>query len=334
MLKKIYFGTYTRRLSKGIYCADFDTEKGKLSHLTLVKKCQSPTHPTQMGSDWFSLYGQEDQSGLINLSSGATSEMSVPRACYLSADPKRDSLYTANYHTGKVHIFKVDKSITEVSHIQLHGHGPHRHQEKAHPHFAALTPDNLLLVCDLGSDTITTYSIYGNGTSHLKRCFSSPAGSGPRQIVFHPRFKIAFVVCELSSTVQILIYNGAGDFEPYQELSTLPLGFSKDANAAAAIALTKDGRYLYVSNCGHNSIACYTIERDGYLTLLDIIDSHGDMPRDITLSPDDNYLLVAHQESDNISVFKRQVSGHLQLLSNDFFVPETVRLTFEQDTVG
>ena len=125
-----------------------------------------------------------------------------------------------------------------------------------------------------------------------------------------------------------MIYDGVGEFERMQVISTLPDGY-EDFNATAAIRLSKDGKYLYASNRGHDSIAVYTILADGSLELLEIVPTHGQNPRDFDLTPDQEFLIAVHQDSDNATVFKRNPeSGRLAELSNDFHVPEAVCIHF------
>ena len=97
--------------------------------------------------------------------------------------------------------------------------------------------------------------------------------------------KIAYLICELNSTIEVLIYDGVGEFERMQVISTLPDGY-EGFNGTAAIRLSKDGKYLYASNRGHDSIVVYTILADGSLELLEIVPTHGQTPRDFDLTPD------------------------------------------------
>ena len=98
---------------------------------------------------------------------------------------------------------------------------------------------------------------------------------------------------------------------------------------AAAIRLSEDGKFLYASNRAHNSIAVYEILADGSLVLLEIVPTNGLNPRDFILSPDQEYLIAVHQDSDNATVFKRdKANGRLTELSHDFYVPEAVCVLF------
>ena len=113
-----------------------------------------------------------------------------------------------------------------------------------------------------------------------------------------------------------------------QVTSTLPEDY-EGFNSTAAIRLSKDSQYLYASNRGHDSIAVYRVLADGSLKLIEIVPTHGKTPRDFDLTPDQEFLIAVHQDSDNATVFKRNSdTGRLAELSNDFHVPEAVCISF------
>ncbi|MFC3932289.1 lactonase family protein [Streptococcus dentapri] len=330
-MEYIYFGTYTKRSSQGIYRTKFNSNTGQFSKLQLVAKETNPTYLTFTDDDYLYSVGSLDGRGglacfdhAFHLLEHLVEEGAAP--CYVGTDDVRNLVFTANYHTGQVLVYKRQDngSIILSDRIQHQGSGPHPNQNQARIHFADLTPDHYLVTCDLGTDDLTTYALSRAGKVQPIGNFAMPAGAGPRHLVFHPHFKHAFVVCELNSTLQNLLYQGCGYFEAYQTISTIPEDYT-GFNAPAAIAITKDGRFLYVSNRGHNSIACYTFVLDGYIHLVEILPSHGQTPRNICLTTDEHYLIVAHQNSDNVTVFKRDLdTGRLEKLSHDFQVPEAV----------
>ena len=152
--------------------------------------------------------------------------------------------------------------------------------------------------------------------------------SGFVTLVFHPHYKTAYLINELNATIDVLFYDGMGEFEHFQTVSTLPSDYDGQ-KWASAIKLSADGKFLYASNRAHNSIAVFKVVADGSLELIEIVPTQGLNPRDFTLSPDQNYLIAAHQDSPNATVFKRDsASGKLTLLSDDFYVPEAVCTVF------
>ncbi|ENJ0531893.1 beta-propeller fold lactonase family protein, partial [Salmonella enterica subsp. enterica serovar Typhimurium] len=226
--------------------------------------------------------------------------------CYVAVDEKRDLVYAANYHKGQVLVYKRQKDGSLLlSDVDQHsGQGPHENQASPHVHYTDLTPDHYLVTCDLGTDQVVTYDLDQEGKLSKLYTYNSIPGAGSRHIVFHNHYKIAYLICELNSTIEVLIYDGVGEFERMQVISTLPDGY-EGFNGTAAIRLSKDGKYLYASNRGHDSIAVYTILADGSLELLEIVPTHGQTPRDFDLTPDQEFLIAVHQDSDNATVFKR-----------------------------
>ena len=336
MKETVYFGTYTRRLSTGIYKADFNTETGQLANLELFAAEPSPTYLAfDQQQHLYTVGSQDGLGGIAAYKTDGTLlnhvvEEGAPH-CYVAVDEKRGLVYGANYHKGQVLVYKrqSDGSLIQTDLDQHSGQGPHENQSSPHVHFTDLTPDQYLVTCDLGTDEVTTYDVNLEGKLSKLYTYHSQAGAGARHIVFHHHYKIAYLICELNSTIEVLIYDGVGEFERMQVISTLPDGY-EGFNATAAIRLSKDGKYLYASNRGHDSIAVFSILADGSLELLEIVPSHGKTPRDFDLTPDQEFLIAVHQDSDNATVFKRSPkTGRLAELSNDFRVPEAVCITFK-----
>ncbi|MBM7642657.1 lactonase family protein [Streptococcus loxodontisalivarius] len=337
MTQTLYFGTYTKGQSQGIYQANFDEKTAEISDLKLFVEEGSPTYLAFSDEAIFSISNQEGKGGIAAYDlNGQLIDRHLeagPAPCHISYDPGRQLIYTANYHTAQIKVYYLDDNhkLQLSDYQELTGSGPHPNQNQAHPHFVGLTPDHYLLVCDLGSDRLFSYKLV-DGKLQQMTSFQTKSGSGPRHLVFHPSHKLAYLVNELDSTVDVLIYNGCGYFEHETKISTLPADF-KGNNAAAAIKMSQDQRFLYVSNRGHNSIACFKIEIDSGISLVDITPSHGQIPRDICLSPKQDHLLACHQESNHLSVFKRDSeTGLLTFISNQIQVPEAVFIDFKQNT--
>ncbi len=337
MMTKVYFGTYTRRLSKGIYVADFDSKSGQLSQLELLITEPNPTYLAfAENGQIYSVGAKDDQGGVAAFDTDFSPlnhvvETGAP-LCYVSVDESRQLVYGANYHKGQVLVYKrqTDGRLTLADFVQHQGSGPHENQASPHVHFADLTPDHFLVTCDLGTDHVTTYDVSDKGKLRKLDRYQAAAGAGARHIVFHPTQKIAYLMCELNSTVEVLIYDGAGSFEHMQTLSTLPDRYS-GSNATAAIRLSPDGRFVYGSNRGHDSIVIYKVLADASLELVGHAPTNGKNPRDFNLTPDGQFLIAVHQDSDNATVFKRDTEkGVLTEISHDFLVPEAVCVAFSK----
>ena len=337
MKEIVYFGTYTRRISQGIYKADFDTETDKLSNLELFATEPSPTYLAFDQHQHLYTVGSHDGKGGIaayktdGVLLNHVVEEGAPH-CYVAVDETRGLVYGANYHKGQVLVYKrkEDGCLELADKVQHTGHGPHENQASPHVHYTDLTPDQYLVTCDLGTDEVITYDVDLEGKLTKLATYNCNPGAGARHLVFHHHYKIAYLICELNSTIEVLIYDGVGEFEQMQVISTLPDDYS-GFNGTAAIRLSKDGKFLYASNRGHDSIAVYSILADGSLELLEIVPTNGKTPRDFDLTPDQEFLLVVHQDSDNVTVFKRNSeNGRLAELSNDFQVPEAVCIAFKK----
>ena len=153
-------------------------------------------------------------------------------------------------------------------------------------------------------------------------------GSGPRHFDFHPDGETIFVICELNSTVTTFkIVNQ--NWEKQQVISTLPGDF-KGTSYCADIHVSADGKFLYGSNRGHNSLAVFEINKDTkQLKSIGFVSVEGDWPRNFALSPDGNYLLAANQKSGNITVFKiNKETGMPEFTGKEIKIPAPVCIEF------
>lgn len=343
MLQKVLLGTYTRRESKGIYSIELDAEKKELQNLNLEAEVGSPTY-LDKSADASRLYAvikeDADQGGVVSLKQSsegsyqvvdtATSEGAPP--CYVAYDETRDFLYTANYHKGEVAVYKTDgQASLELTDTVAHsGKSVHENQTGPHAHYFNLTPDGkYLIACDLGIDEVLTYTVdEGGKLSEVDRISVAP-GTGPRHIVFHPNGKYAYLFGELSSDVLVFSYSKeTGTLSELQTISTIPEEHTT-FNGGAAIRISSDGKFVYASNRGHDSIAVYAVQTDGTLELINYTPTEGETPRDFNLDPSEQFVVVGHQDSDNLTLFERNAeTGELTLLQKDIYAPEVVCVAF------
>ncbi|KRN76356.1 lactonase family protein [Weissella minor] len=340
MLKKMLFGTYTKRTSKGIYQADFDTETGAISDVELLAEVGSPTYLAL--SDANVLYAVDKQDGQGGIAvydydgNQATLKQEViadgASPAYVAVDEARQLLYTANYHKGTVEVYSIaaDGTLTQTDAFQAEGSGPRPEQDGPHMHFANLTPDNRLVAVDLGSDKVYTFDVSEAGKLSEAAVFETEVGFGPRHIRFSNDGKVAYLLGELSSQLSVLDYDATtGRFSLRETVSTKPEDWTEH-NGAAAIYLSNDGRFVYTSNRGHNSLAVFKLADDGSIAeRVQLISTEGDFPRDFALSPDENFVIATNQNTDNATVYQRDAqTGLLTLQTKDIAVSEPVRLTF------
>jgi 6-phosphogluconolactonase len=201
----------------------------------------------------------------------------------------------------------LDPAISTVAH-QGSGPVPDR-QTWPHPHCAVASPDNrFVIVTDLGADRIISYRF---DQGKLSRAGAPTPlvlqpGAGPRHFIFAKGGDRAYVINELNGTIVYLGYDPAtGALDPRQTISTLPPSHTT-LNNCADVHLSPDERFLYGSNRGHDSIACFSVDpQSGRLSSLGQVPTGGQWPRNFALSASGRYLLVANQNSDNITVFRR-----------------------------
>ncbi|MGX7329311.1 lactonase family protein [Enterococcus bulliens] len=337
MIENFLLGTYTKRESEGIYEIALDTDKKELTDLTLLTKESGPTYLAK--SDAGNLYtvtsidgkgGITAYDASFNSLNSVTAEGASP--CYVAVDEPRQLVYGANYHKGEITVYQINKdgSLTLTdSVIHTDEVGPHENQDHAHAHYADLTPDQRLVACDLGTDRVYTYDVSNEGKLTLVSTYKAEPGTGPRHITFHPTKPIAYLFGELDSTVTVLSYDETtGAFAQQQKISTLPEGY--DAfNGGAAIRVSKDGRFVYASNRGHNSIALFSVNENGQLTFVERVASEGDIPRDFNFNQTEDFIICAHQNSDNLTLFARDAdTGKLTVVQKNVYAPECVCVAF------
>lgn len=338
MVTQLLLGTYTRHNSQGIYRVTLDEATASLDNLTLVADIGSPTYLTTAysGDVLFSIINTEEQGGVASFTKDDNGEYTLAdkvlkdgsAPCYVAFDSDRNLLYDANYHTGQLNIYRTDTdgSLTLLNSIQHTGHSIHPNQTSPHAHYFDLDPTKTFtLACDLGTDEVITYQISDNGHAEIVSKLTMAPGTGPRHLVFHPNTNYLYILGELSNEIVVGSYNPkTGDINLIQTISTLPEDFT-ESSSGAAIRISHDGKFLYASNRGHNSIVVYRIKEDNTLEAIQWINTEGEHPRDFNLTPDNRFIICGHQHTDTLSLFKRDNStGRLTLISDDMFAPEVV----------
>lgn len=250
-----------------------------------------------------------DRSGKLRLLNRQSAEGTA--ACYLEVDQTGKTLVVANYLTGSVASLPIqaDGSLAPpAAFVQHRGSSvnPQR-QKEPHAHCIVISPENkYAYAADLGTDQILCYKLdpsSGKITPNAVPFAKSPAGAGPRHLTFHPGGKRMYVINELLNSVTVFDYNAEdGSLKETQTLSTLPADF-KGTSYCADLKITPDGKYLYGTNRGHDSIACYRIGEDGKLTLIGIEPSRGKGPQNLAITPDGKWLLCANMPGNNLVVF-------------------------------
>lgn len=350
----LYVGTYTDKESKGIYGYRWDEVTGELWSLSVAAETTNPSFLAVDPSRRF-LYAVNEVSNYESKASGGVTAFAIDHRtgrlsrlngvasrgtdpCYLSLDKTGKYVLVANYTSGSVAVFPVLKDGrlgASSAFVQHEGNSVNpKRQEGPHAHWIETAANNrFAIVADLGLDEVKVYRFdakHGTLAANDPPFARLDAGSGPRHAAFAPNGKFVYVVNELGSTITGFSYNaGRGELKTFQTVSTLPKGFS-GSNDTAEIHVHPNGKFLFASNRGHDSIVVFAIDQNnGTLSLVDDFASGGKTPRNFEIDPSGTRLFVANQESDNIVVFRiDQETGRLTSTNMVLTVPSPVSLRF------
>jgi 6-phosphogluconolactonase len=352
----VYVGTYTTKTnSKGIYAYSYDAGTGKFKALGVAAETADPSFLAVHPSGKY-LYAVNEIGEFNGEKSGALSAFSIDRRtgklkllnqvasrgagpCHISLDKTGNYILVANYDSGTVAVFPVQKDGQLGKYTGFAQHAGSsvnkERQEGPHAHWIATSPDNrFLLAADLGIDRILISKFHladGAFTPNKPNAgVKLKPGAGPRHAAFHPGGRLFYVTSELNSTVTVYSYDAkGGTLHELQVVSTLPKDFSGE-NDTAEIAVHPSGKFLYVSNRGRDSIAVFAIDPlKGKLTPVADIATQGKTPRNFVIDPTGRYLLAANQRSNDIVVFKIDpATGGLTLTGQVIDVPSPVDIAF------
>ena len=238
-------------------------------------------------------------------------------SCYLEADPSGRSLLVSNYGTGSVAAFPIQADGALGAAVGFAKHAgssvnPKRQQKPyAHSIIPAPAPKTgrpqFVYAADLGTDEIVGYTLDPAKATLVRNdagTVKAAPGSGPRHLRFHPAGHTLYVLNELIGGVTAYGYDAdTGRLTPRQTVPTLPADFTGD-NLSADLQITPDGRFLYATNRGHDTIAIFRLAADGGHERLDIVPSGGKGPQNLAITPDGRFLLCANMPSNTLVVFK------------------------------
>ena len=325
-----YLGTYTKSgKSKGIYIGKLDAETGKLGPVELAGEAKSPSF-VALSPDGKSLYASmEDGGGAVGAFAvqpdgklkSLNSQPSGGGACHVWVDATGKTVFTANYGGGSIAAFRLqpDGSLGDRSaFVQFEGSGPNKgRQDKPHGHAIYTDAANRFVYsCDLGTDNVWIFKLdaaAGTLTPANPPSGKVPPGAGPRHLALHPNGKFAYVNNEMGLSVTAFSRDEAsGALTELQTLPTVPEGTDRTGVSTAEIFTHPTGKWLYVSNRGHDTIAVYAIGGDGRLTYLENAAALVKVPRGFAIDPSGRWLITAGQNDDRIAVLKiDQATGRL-----------------------
>lgn len=323
-------GTYTGAESRGIYVVRLNAETGELSTPQLAAEAANPAflalHPNGRvvyainesntikggrGGAVSSFTVEPSTGQLTKLNSESTGSSSL---AHVAVDSTGRMVAAASYGGGYTVAFPLDAIGRLQPHSGLLRHegplGPQSdRQDKPHAHSVTFSPDNrFAMVADLGLDRVLIFraDVAAGTLAPNDPAFAALApGAGPRHSKFSADGKFFYVINELDATITAFRHDiAAGTLNPFQTISTLPPDYT-GRKSTAEIRIHPNGRFVYGSNRGHNSLAVFGVDNaTGELTRIENVPTGGEIPRNFELTPDGAWLLCANQDSNNLTVFR------------------------------
>lgn len=346
----VYVGSYAKESEQGIHHFKLDVASGALTAAGGASGVGNPSF-VAVSPDKKFLYAIGESGGKkggavasfsINESTGALTKVSDGSSvgsgpCYVTTDKTGKVVLVANYGGGSVASLPVsaDGKLSEAAtFVQHKGSSVNKgRQSEPHAHSINVSPDNkFALAADLGLDKILVYKLdpeKGTMTANEPAFGELPPGSGPRHLAFHPSAKYLYVCGEMTSTVHAYAWDAAkGSLKLLQSLSTLPQ--ETKGNSTAECQVHPTGKFVYVSNRGHNSIAVFKVDEEtGKLTAAGHESTGGKTPRNFGIDPTGQFLIAANQDSNNVVVFKIESgSGLPKPTGVEVSVPKPVCVKF------
>jgi 6-phosphogluconolactonase len=319
---KLVIGTYTAPgKSEGIYVYDFNTTNADFNLLSIEKNVINPSFLALNGDRKFIYAVNEDgtkstvSAFSFDAAKGKLGFLNKQDAhgadpCYIITDDK--NVIISNYTGGSIAVYGKDQSgaLSPAKQIIQHTGSSidSKRQSSAHVHMARFTPDGkYVVVNDLGEDRIYLYAYHPDASDSVlvfKNSITVKPGSGPRHIIFSPNGKYAYLIQEMTGAISVFSYKDAV-LSLIQEETMVAKDF-KGENGGADIQLSADGKFLYASNRGTaNTITTFAIGKDGKLLNKGNVSTTGNGPRAFSIDPSGNWVLVGHQLTNDITIFKR-----------------------------
>jgi 6-phosphogluconolactonase len=320
----VYFGTHRAGPGIGFSLAHFDTDTGALTKPEFIMEAEEPAffviHPdgkhlytcnSGKTTGAASAYEIDPRTGRLTLLNRKPS--GGPDPSYITLDQTCRYALVANYQGGNIAALAInpDHTLGDLTGFAQHtGHSvnPDR-QSRPFAHSIIVDPGNrFALVADLGLDKVMVYRFNekdGSLTPNDPPFATVKPGSGPRHLKFHPNGKWVYVINEMGCTVTGFKWNGEkGSLKEFQTITTLPEEF-KGTNTCAELLIHPNGKFLYGSNRGHNSLAVFAIDqKSGKLKLVERVPSQGKWPRNFEFDPTGKWILCSNHNSDNAVVFR------------------------------
>jgi 6-phosphogluconolactonase len=315
-LYSFYGGCYTKDPEdRGIHLLRFDTGSGELRLVDSYYGGENPSFIIRSGNFLYAANETKNAGKVSALSVGDRAlallnsrEASGAGTSHVAS--MNGFLYAANYASGSIFGVEIlgDGSLGNVvAEIQHHGSGPNQQRQKG-PHAHSVNPvrspaggpkdADFLIAADLGTDSLYCYQQQKDGSLDSAGSAVAPAGGGPRHLAFNGGY--FYAVMEMGVSLACYKFTGTGP----EQMAVYPLveGSFTQADSAADIHITADGTRLYASVRGKNLISAFEVKNDGLLRFIGSYPTFGDSPRNFCFSPGDEFVVIAHPVSGNVTV--------------------------------
>lgn len=337
---KLYIGTYTDGSSEGIYTVKFNPKTGELDSLELKAKLRNPSF-LALSKERDLIYAVQETADFDSLGGGVTA-FSIKEGILTELNSKgtggahpchvslsgNGQLAISNYTGGNVAVFDLNDDGS-LGDRQLLNHNQKDTTGIARAHKALFTKDGLF-VADLGLDAVKRYAKQPYGwIPGQQASLDLEKGAGPRHFSFNTDRFFLYVINELNATLTVFNRGADGTYQKIQTESTVAEDWT-GVKSCADVHLSPDGKFLYGSNRGENTIVIFSVDdASGKIALVGRESVQGDWPRNFTMSPNGNFLLVANQKSHNITTFKRNGEDGTLEYTGQFEIGAPVCLVFE-----
>lgn len=339
-----YTGSYTYHgKSKGIGIFDVDVENGKLT-----KRCElevsnaSNLVVANNGKYLYAIVDEGIQAFKIlpdgNLEYLNLKSIKGMRGCHATTDRQDRLIAVAGYHDGKMTVLRLneDGTVGEIT-AEVYDKGIGTVAERNfRPHITNVrfSPDErYLLMADSGTDQVKVYEVnWDNGKLRPVDIIHMEMNSAPKHIRFSPNGRHAYILAELKNYISVYDYideKRGPEFGFKQLVSTLPKK-STSISAASAMAMSEDGKYVFVTNAGENSVACFVREEEnGLLYQQFVLPISGDYPKNLALFPDNKHLVSVNNESGTLTTFTINYEKKIIVMNSRAIpMPQVNRLVF------
>jgi 6-phosphogluconolactonase len=309
---RLYVGTFTHARTlpvgpeQGIFWYQFDPQNGQLVYEGAADAGPDPYAVNEVAvfrghaGGGVSAFSVDRQSGTLTFLNCQPSFGVSP--CFISLDKTGKWVMVSNYIGGNLSVYPILSRGTlgpASDFVQHVGHGPNPdRQEKPHAHSIQTDPSNrLVLAADLGLDQVKLYQLdlaAGKLVPAAEEALNLHPGAGPRHLDFHPSGQWLYVLNELDSTLAVFKRDGeTASFRHLQTVSSLPDGYSGE-KWAADLHVHINGKFVFVSNRAHDSLASFAIDpQTGRVSLISVAASGGRTPRNFAIDPSGRWLLTA-----------------------------------------